>query len=82
MWWQMVAANCIYTFFRLNFTLPFPAAANRPIQHARPFRLELIGQVAVAFVEWYLDLKGNDTNTAPERIVGFADPRTVVSGEP
>src|ERR1035437_8222219 len=63
------------------FTVPFQTTANRPFQDARPFGLELIGQVAVAFVERYLDLKGNDTNTTPECIVSFADARTIIGRE-
>ena len=37
-----------------TFTPPFQTAANCPTQNARPFRLELIGQIRIALVFRYL----------------------------
>jgi hypothetical protein len=68
--------------FGFAVVLPFEATADRPRQDAGRFVAELLGEIAVLVTFGEDDVPVGGADTAPHGMVGAADARPVVRGEP
>ena len=59
--------------------LPVQTAVDCPLEDARPFGLQLIGEIEIAFLGGDTDQEWDEVQPAPDSFIDVADPGLVVA---